>query len=104
MLGTYGRPELGRRGILRLAREGWPGTLVLPLVAVAWVVLAAGGQPSASASTPVGPDAVVSSAGASPADLTASGGTVAVTGTGRSRHHLPAGAPVQPVVPGGLLS
>ena len=66
--------------ILRLARVGWSRTLVLPLVAVAWVVVAAGGQPSASASTPGGGDAVVSSVGASPADLGASGGTVALSG------------------------
>ena len=75
-----GSPGVVRRVKLRLARASWSRTLALPLVAVAWVVVAAGGQSRASASTPGGPDAVVSSVSASPADLGASGGTVALSG------------------------
>ncbi len=75
------RREQWRRMQSRWARVGWSRTLVVPLALVAWAVLAAGGQPSASASAPGAPDVAVTSVVAAPADLAAGGGTVTVTGT-----------------------
>ncbi|MGO9659867.1 MAG: hypothetical protein ACLP7F_16135, partial [Acidimicrobiales bacterium] len=53
------RREQWRRMQSRWARVGWSRTLVVPLALVAWAVLAAGGQPSASASAPGAPDVAV---------------------------------------------
>ena len=51
---VYERAESWRLFVLRLARVNWSRTVVFPLAAVAWVVLAAGGQASASASASAG--------------------------------------------------